>query len=129
MRDKMTIGAVVLLAAMRLAAAAGTNDFIWTVGTEPDGTLIQQVEWLFHDQDLAKTNCPIWAGTPLTIIEEVKDRVKVKCDKTALPPDKRWTQAILKDDTVVGWLPRQVLVRVTTADSKRIRDAQSAPRD
>lgn len=108
-----------VLAAMRLAASAGTNDFIWTVGTEPDGSLIQQVEWLFHDQDLTKTNCPIWAGTPLTIMEEVKDRVKVKCDKTALPPDKRWKQAILEDGTVVGWLPRHALVKVPVSEWKK----------
>jgi hypothetical protein len=127
MKPNALILAVAILAWTGLAQADGTNEFVWTVGTETNGQPIQQVEWLFHDQELTKTNAPIWAGTLLTIIEEAKDRVKVSCNKSALPSKERWALAITQGGFVVGWLPRQSLVKVSMTDWSRMRgNAQPA---
>ena len=85
-----------MLAALPVATITATNEFIWTVGAETNGSPIQQVEWLFKDDGLTVTNCPIWAGIPLTLLEEKPDRIKVKCDKEAVPKSDQWTHAILK---------------------------------
>ncbi len=108
----MFILAAGLLTWVRAASASSTDEFVWTVGTETNGRPIQQVQWLFHDQALTKTNAPIWAGTRLTIIEETQDRVKVKSNKSALPSDPRWALTILQGNTVIGWMPRQALIKV-----------------
>ena len=96
MRMKRTIIAMAMLAALPVATITATNEFIWTVGAETNGSPIQQVEWLFKDDGLTVTNCPIWAGIPLTLLEEKPDRIKVKCDKEAVPKSDQWTHAILK---------------------------------
>lgn len=117
----MMVISVALLSALSITAQAATNEFIWTVGTETNGSPIQQVEWLFKDDGLSVTNCPIWAGTPLTVLEEKSDRVKVKCDIEAVPRDDKWSHAILKGNIVVGWLPRSALVKVRISDWKMRR--------
>lgn len=113
---KMMIISVALLGVLSTHAQGATNEFIWTVGTETNGSPIQQIEWLFRDDGLSVTNCPIWAGTPLTILEEESDRVKVRCDKQAVPQGDKWSHAILKGNIVVGWLPRHVLVKIRISD-------------
>ncbi len=111
--------ALAILAVLPVATIAATSEYIWTVGTETNGSPIQQVEWLFKDDGLTVTNCPILAGTPLTLLKEKPDRIEVMCDKEAVPKSDKWAHAILKGNIVVGWLPRSALVKVSIADWKK----------
>ncbi|MBI3986120.1 MAG: hypothetical protein HY343_04335 [Lentisphaerae bacterium] len=108
-------------------AWATTNEpsFVCTVGTDTNGAPIQQVEWLFQDEALSLTNCPVWSGSVVQLIEEKEDRVKVRCDKTCLPDKDRWRTSILNSNVVVGWLSKSSLVKVEKATwNDRKRNAQ-----
>jgi len=93
------------------AQDADDTNFVWTVGTDTNGTPIQQVEWLCDSpsepgvkHNLHNEKCPIWAGSVVEVITQLQYWVEVKCDKASLPDETRWGEAIRKDGVVVGWM-------------------------
>jgi len=96
-----------------LAGADSTNDeskLVWTVGTDAKGQLIQQVDWLFQDANMTVTNCPIWAGTILTIMKERDAVALVRCNRADVPKD--WRKKIPQGNTVEGWIEKRRLTQV-----------------
>jgi hypothetical protein len=101
--------------------------FIFTVGTDTNGVPIQQVEWLYRAADLKETQCPLWAGSRVTIGREEGGAVRVQCDKTALPDEKKWHEFILKGNVVSGWLNREAVIKVRMIDWKKHTPNAPAP--
>ncbi len=92
--------------------------YVYLVGTDAQGRPIQQVEWLYNTKELKEKHCPIWAGTVVEVVEEQGERVKIKCDKAAVPHDERWQKANIDGGVVFGWLERKCLVKVRMKDLK-----------
>ena len=110
--NPILVGLLMACSAIAEAETTNDNDNAWTVGTDSNGKLIQQLEWIFKDELLTITNCPIRPGTILTVIKEENHRVKVKCDRDDVPNWQQWNQAILKGNIVVGWIDKSRLIRV-----------------
>ena len=106
-------------------SAPEDGEFAWTVGCDTNGELIAQVRWLYKDAGLTATNCPIWAGTRLTLVEEREDRVLVACGPGDVLPDVRWAATVKGD--VGGWLPRRSLVKVPAAVWEQMRGKAGQP--
>jgi hypothetical protein len=103
------------------------SDFVCTVGTDANGALVQQVEWLYRSADLREKQCPIWAGSLVQIGREENSAVCIQCDKTALPDENRWHQFILKGNVVHGWLRKEAVIKVRMSDWKKNRQKAEPP--
>lgn len=97
-----------------------TSEFVLTVGTDASGTPIQQVEWLYSSADLKEQKCPIWSGSVVEVIKQRNGVVMVKCDKSALPDQKKWQAAISSDgSSVIGWIKKELLIKVSLTERRK----------
>ena len=107
--------AIILSATVLCSCAAPPeqkDDTIAVAGVDTNGMHIQQVVWLHDTQEMKSKQCPIFAASPVVVLKEQGNVVKIKADKSAVPDEKKWHKAIRKGNIVVGWIKKQELAKV-----------------
>jgi len=104
--------------------AADNEDVIWTVGTDTNGVMIQQVEWIYKDKALTQTNCPIPTRTVLKILKEHGESVQIQCDGAMLART-RWHASVKKGNIVIGWLAKERLAKVKASVWQKQREKEN----
>jgi hypothetical protein len=120
---------IILSALVLCSCAAPTeqkDDTITVAGVNTNGMHIQQVVWLHDTPEMTSQQCPIFAASPVVVLKEQGDVIKIRADKSTVPDEKKWHTAIRKGNIVVGWIKKQELAQVP-ADvwKKRIGAQQS----